>query len=442
MKRKKFKGGLLATLVLTLGVSVLCATDVKATGKITDEIEDSRETVKAETRTDLPVYHWDEENPDAYREFMDSLSNGPTGYGVESADQVSANAIITETMSDIDIEHDLSAESVYNCMISLKAYFPEGKYWTNENFYAWNGGGRYYGGYGCAGFAFLLSDAAFGNLPARYIDSFDWDNLRVGDILRINNDTHSVIILKKHDDYVIVAEGNYNDSIHWGRKITKANLQNGFTNYATRYPIDGSNVNVLPAINKWEGPGASESNQNYPVDFDDSTADDSLVFSVKDVRSGATERFHSQNGRYKILLFGGVGDCGNTLYNMMALSQIIQEQNLNQIEFWIFDIRNNPDSTMKEACDYCGITSQAKVINKTTEGSYWNGLYNFLLEKADEENLITNGSFYMPLIAFVDGEGYVLGECVSKQSKTDLNTMLNTLGFIKANQETAKKMPR
>ena len=179
MKRKKFKGGLLATLVLALGVSVLCATDVKATGKITDEIEDSRETVKAETRTASPVYHWDEESPDAYRKFMDSLSNGPTGYGVESADQVSANAIITETMSDIDIEHDLSAESVYNCMISLKAYFPEGKYWTNENFYAWNGGGRYYGGYGCAGFAFLLSDAAFGNLPARYIDSFDWDNLRV-----------------------------------------------------------------------------------------------------------------------------------------------------------------------------------------------------------------------------------------------------------------------
>lgn len=439
MQRKEFKGGLIATLVLALSVSVLCAIDVRATEKITGEIENNGRLAKTEAQTDFPVYHWDEENPDEYQAFMNSLSNGPTGYGVESVDQVSANAIITETISDIDIEHDLSAESVYNCMISLKAYFPEGKYWTNENFYAWNGGGRYYGGYGCAGFAFLLSDAAFGNLPARFIDSFDWDNFRVGDILRINNDTHSVIILEKHDDYVIVAEGNYNSSIHWGRKITKASLQNGFSNYATRYPADGSNANVLPAINKWEGPGASESNQNYPADFDDSTADDALVFSVKDVRNGSTERFHSQNGRYKILLFGGVGDCGNTLYNMMALSQIIQEQNLNQIEFWIFDIRNNSDSTIKEACDYCGITSQAKVINKTTEGSYWNGLYSFLLEKADEENLITDGSFYMPLIAFVDGEGYILGECVSRQSKTDLNTMLNTLGFIKANQETANK---
>lgn len=54
----------------------------------------------------------------------------------------------------------------YAAMIALETDYPEGTPYTNDDFYAWNGG-QFYGGYGCAGFAFMLSDAAFGTLPAR-----------------------------------------------------------------------------------------------------------------------------------------------------------------------------------------------------------------------------------------------------------------------------------
>ena len=123
---------------------------------------------------------------------------------------------------------------VYAAMIALKPDYPEGLHWTNRDEYAWRGG-IFAIGYGCSAFAFLLSDAAFGDLPARMVTDFTYDDVRVGDILRINNDTHSVVVLEKHADHAVIAEGNYNASIHWGRKLTKAAVESA-DYILTRYP--------------------------------------------------------------------------------------------------------------------------------------------------------------------------------------------------------------
>lgn len=125
-------------------------------------------------------------------------------------------------------------EQAYASMIALKSSYPEGMRWTNDNFYGWKGG-VYSGGYGCAGFAFLLSDAAFGELPARKVTGFQYSDVKVGDILRINNGSHSVIVLEVHEDNVILAEGNYNSSIHWGRSLSRQEVMNA-EYLMTRYP--------------------------------------------------------------------------------------------------------------------------------------------------------------------------------------------------------------
>ncbi|MBR4261392.1 MAG: hypothetical protein IKQ33_05540 [Clostridia bacterium] len=78
----------------------------------------------------------------------------------------------------------------------------------------------------CRGFASLLSDLVFGeDAPVRYFE--DYDELRIGDQARIDEDYHSVFIIDKTDEYVIVAECN-NDlntcQINWGRKILRKDL--------------------------------------------------------------------------------------------------------------------------------------------------------------------------------------------------------------------------
>ena len=123
--------------------------------------------------------------------------------------------------------------SVYNAMIALKDKYPDGMEWTNDDIYYWNGGIYSYGG-GCAAFAFILSDAAFGDLPARQYTTFDPESVRVGDILR--NDNHSYIVLEVHEDYFTIAEGNINDSILWGREIGFDGVAYEFEAHLTRYP--------------------------------------------------------------------------------------------------------------------------------------------------------------------------------------------------------------
>lgn len=143
----------------------------------------------------------------------------------------SQTASDTQTSAKQDAAQ-VSAGQIYQALIAQKKVYPEGTPWTNANYVGWKGG-TYSGGYGCAGFAFALSDAAFGDAPAKI--HYDYDNIRVGDILRINHDTHSVIVLEVKESSVVVAEGNYNSSVHWGRELQKTSLPGEGNYIMTRY---------------------------------------------------------------------------------------------------------------------------------------------------------------------------------------------------------------
>lgn len=125
-----------------------------------------------------------------------------------------------------------SQSQAYKKIIAKKKKYPEGMKWTNDNYYAWKGG-VYSAGYGCAAFAFLLSDAAFGTLPAKTHENYD--DIRAGDILRLYNDSHSVIVLKVSGDTVTLAEGNFNGKVHWGRTMTLDEVKENCTYVMTRY---------------------------------------------------------------------------------------------------------------------------------------------------------------------------------------------------------------
>lgn len=127
----------------------------------------------------------------------------------------------------------LTEEQVYQSIIKMKAKYPEGMSWTNNDYYRWKGGITP-NGYGCVAFAYILSDEAFGSLPAK--KHTDVSKIKVGDILRISQDTHSVIVLEVTNDKIVVAEGNYNRSIHWGRTFQRKNLEKDINYILTRYP--------------------------------------------------------------------------------------------------------------------------------------------------------------------------------------------------------------
>ena len=154
-----------------------------------------------------------------------------------------------EGIATAALENVPTYQEAYDAMTALKEDYPEGMKWTNfepygskgelGDAYTWNGGAVYgaKSAVGCMAFAFILSDEAFGHLPARVMEkgSFTFEDVKAGDILRINNNSHSVIVLRKSAGGVTVAEANYNSSVHWGRSMSAAAVENADF-IITRYP--------------------------------------------------------------------------------------------------------------------------------------------------------------------------------------------------------------
>lgn len=78
----------------------------------------------------------------------------------------------------------------------------------------------------CWGFASLVSDIMFGkNAPVKKYTSYD--EVRVGDQIRCNNEWHTVLVLDVTPEYVEVVECNadyYTCLIKWGRRIPRSEL--------------------------------------------------------------------------------------------------------------------------------------------------------------------------------------------------------------------------
>lgn len=204
----------------------------------------------------MPAAVWASEGPeDALREIPELTQDAEDGVPPEAEEPEEAPVpddmeltVVADGAADPTPVHDASwytGEAVYGRMIAMRESYPEGMPWTNANSYggqyAWHyGSGRpvtmNFTGYGCAAFALLMSDAAFGQeLPIWQVTDFSFSDVRPGDILRMNGDTHSVIVLEVHSDGVVIAEGNYNSSIHWGRTVSRAEVEQS-SYMLTRWP--------------------------------------------------------------------------------------------------------------------------------------------------------------------------------------------------------------
>ena len=131
----------------------------------------------------------------------------------------------------------LTEESVRASLVELKTLYPDGTVYPTP--YRSTSSGLYTKGVHCAGWAILCSDAAFGDLPWRWIDHPGWEQLRPGDIVEYKNKGayHAVVVVRKTDNYISVTESNTNNKALWGGQYFRWWLeeQPHYISY-TRYP--------------------------------------------------------------------------------------------------------------------------------------------------------------------------------------------------------------
>ncbi len=161
------------------------------------------------------------------------------------------------TLMPLMAQETLTEAIVYERLMSrcLLPQYREGTIWTNSKsyvntveFHGYPPG--FYTGYGCFGFMMDMMEFCSGyEYPIERIEA-SYNNLpviRVGDGIRINNDTHSVVVIKVNNDghTVTVAEANYNRSVHWGRVINLADPNTGVTAISSFWP------NVISGISDY-----------------------------------------------------------------------------------------------------------------------------------------------------------------------------------------------
>lgn len=158
-----------------------------------------------------------------------SVPDAPADLEPPAALESPAEAAVEGVLANGKEINDGNIQEILN---GLRAEYPEGTVWNLGTYYSSDGLG--FRGVGCAAFAAMCTDAVWGGNPGTRYE--DFASIRVGDILRVKHDSHSVVVLEVLPDSVIVTEGNYQGVVHWDRELSRAYLEEGSFYGTTRYP--------------------------------------------------------------------------------------------------------------------------------------------------------------------------------------------------------------
>lgn len=190
-----------------------------------------------------------------------------------SEEESDNSSVLSEDLVDTE-QIFITEEEILVRFEELREIFPEGKYWNHrgvtvedgaETCYiitdtpCWHGKygdvycNRYDGAtkelfpeYGyltqCLAYASLVSDYIFGE-DAPLTVFYDYDQLQIGDHIRLTSVMHSMTVTEKTDEYVTVMEVDADGVqclITWDRQITRATLESYGSNimYITRYETE------------------------------------------------------------------------------------------------------------------------------------------------------------------------------------------------------------
>ena len=145
---------------------------------------------------------------------------------------VSGGNLLGSMNCKVGVSKKITQKQAKNKIMAMKKIYKEGMSWTNENQeYFWEATNCQC--YGCIALCGEISDKVFGKYaPVTRHQNFN--KIKVGDHVRIGNE-HSVTVLQKKGNTITVVEGNYNATVHWGRKITQKELQESGFYVETRY---------------------------------------------------------------------------------------------------------------------------------------------------------------------------------------------------------------
>lgn len=130
----------------------------------------------------------------------------------------------TTTTNDVSASSVKSEESNAEIIGDMKTKYPTGSEWTKDTYYECKGSGVYSGGYGCAGFAYMLSDSIYKD--AKMSKTANLKKLEIYDIVELDKGKHTAFVIAINNDTktITVAEGSIGDKVVWGTEYPMTDI--------------------------------------------------------------------------------------------------------------------------------------------------------------------------------------------------------------------------
>lgn len=146
-----------------------------------------------------------------------------------------------------------------------------------------------------------------------------------------------------------------------------------------------------------------------------------ITFNYADVRTPSNTRtFNGGDGKYHVLVYGGVGSCGNTNSAVTSLSKLTAYMDLNQVEINVFDTENNSNETITNLLTGNTISADIRVCKGRGDTS----LYSSCCQAAG-----VGGSFAAPLIAYVNTQGDIVKATTGYTTTTSIQNNIEAMGL-------------
>ena len=144
-------------------------------------------------------------------------------------------------------------------------------------------------------------------------------------------------------------------------------------------------------------------------------------FSITDIRGGAST-FNGADGKYAIVVLGGIGSCSYTSTVLGYLDGLLENMDKSQINVYAIDIRSNTDATIRNALSLESISSDIFVISERN-GSECSGILQLGLQMNGGQG------FTMPMVLFKDKSGTVYDFTTGMVGVNELVTIMEEGGM-------------
>ncbi len=210
--------------VLTENTDDIQAVIENTTEALVDNVDDGYELVNGLINGTIPMAEQHKIESNAKDDTVAQLIENSGDYSSETETYVEVDNSFINGIIEYNNTHEDEGISMSSEIASMQSQYPSGSYWGPDTYYKWRAGTVYRGGYGCAGFAYMLSDAIYGDAPAEKI--YGNGDVRVNDCIELFDNAHTAFVLSVNGDgTVTVAEGNINGGyVAWGTRYNISDI--------------------------------------------------------------------------------------------------------------------------------------------------------------------------------------------------------------------------